>query len=98
MPVSLSFAGARTIEGYRLRRSQNNVGRSRQLFPKENRREMNRFSGGFNNQVHGNSWEKFVLTTTRSGCGDNDVSAVIDGFGSVRGGNHLRIRYLEPTP
>lgn len=48
IPVSLSFAGACTIEAYRLRRSQNNVGRSMQLFPKENRREMNRFSSGFN--------------------------------------------------
>lgn len=54
MPVSLSFAGARTIEAYHLRRSQNKVESSRQLFPKENRRKMNRFSGGFNDEAHGN--------------------------------------------
>jgi len=45
MPMSLNFAGARTVEAYRLRRSQNKVESSRQLFPKEIRREMNRFSG-----------------------------------------------------
>jgi hypothetical protein len=53
-PVSLSFASARIIGAYRLRRSQNKVESSRQLFPKENCSEMNRFSGGFNDQAHGN--------------------------------------------
>jgi len=75
------IAGTCTIEAYRLRRSQNNVGWVKAIVPKGESSRNESVLG----QIQGPGARNTIcLSHHRSRCGDNDVSAIIDGFGSVR--------------
>jgi len=93
MPMNAIIAGTRTIEAYRLRRSKNNVGRVKVIVPKG---ESSRNESVLGRIQRPGARDTVFLSQHRLGCGDNDVSAIIDGFGSVRGRNQLRIWYQSP--